>query len=42
VEVQLPNVFSILKIGAELDGVSFIMTIPNCSKFDVDENECSL
>jgi hypothetical protein len=43
VEVLLPTVFSILKRGAELDGVSsFIMTIPNCSKFDVDENECLL
>jgi hypothetical protein len=42
VEVLLPNVFSILKRGAESDGVSFIMTIPNCSKFDVDENECLL
>jgi hypothetical protein len=39
VEVLLPNVSSILKRGAELDGVSFIMTIPNCSKFDVDEND---
>jgi hypothetical protein len=41
VEVLLPTVSSILKRGAELDGVSsFIMTIPNYSKFDVDENEC--
>jgi hypothetical protein len=40
VEVLSPEVFSILKRGAELDGVSFIMTIPNCSKFD--ENGCLL